>query len=60
MIKQTVTSDLSILVGVSLQKATLPPIIQALSKYLLENGLNLPAGPLLTLYRVELHGNVYF
>ena len=58
VMKQAVTSEVNVLGGVCLKPA-LPSVIQALTEFLQENGLEMPPGPLTTVYKVELRGNVY-
>ena len=59
VIKQTVADGVHILDGVSLQMV-LPSVMSALEEYLRACYLELPTGQLLTMYRVEIQGAVYY
>lgn len=56
---QAVTSEVSILGGITL-KVPLPSDADALAHLLCKNDLELPSGPLTTIYRIEFKGTVYF
>lgn len=57
--KQAVTSEVNVLGGVTLQVA-LPSIIHALAEYLRTHNLVLAPGQLVTMYRIEIRGTIYY
>lgn len=57
--KQAVTAEVSILGGITF-KVPLPSDADALTDFLHKNDLELPSGPLTTIYRIEFKGTVYF
>lgn len=59
VIKQAMTPDVSVLGGVTLQVA-LPCIMHALQEYLHVYNLALPPGQLVTMYRIEVRGTLYY
>lgn len=59
IIKQAVTAEVSVLGGLCL-KPLLPSVEQVLGEFLQRNSLELPSGPLTTVYCAEYQGNLYF
>lgn len=59
VVKQAVTSEVHVLGGVS-RKVVSPCVLLALEECLRSCGLKLPPGPLTTVYRVELRGNLCY
>ena len=58
-VKQRVSSCVNVLGGVSLA-AIQPFVLQMLSEFLDEHGLNMPPGPHTTLYRIDMNGSTYY
>ena len=56
---EAITAEVSILGGITL-KVLLPSDADALAHFLHKNDLELPSGPLTTIYRIEFKGTVYF
>lgn len=59
VIKQTVSPRVSVLGGISL-KVFLPSVVHAIAEFLNAHSLNLPPGPLPTVYRIEKRGTVFY
>lgn len=58
-VKQTLSSSVTVLGGVSL-KVLSPVVSEALACCLNSYRLDMPPGPIATVYRVEIDGNVYY